>query len=198
MPTALQAQKMTFPALQIRVPAGLSMATLLAAILACALAAPVLLQPQADRGPNLPVSPEAAVEAGTGPTLADPARRSRCTAVLRESAALRRSLSRCADSFAASEARAGTLARRFRASNRRADRLVRENAELRARLEATPGCSPETVRALAGSIPAIRPAAVWVNGNLRTAPYRPEPMHQAYPPPLPLSGTWARAQRCIT
>ena len=194
MPTALQARKMTFPALQIRPPAGLRLATLLAAILACELAAPVLRQPQVDMGHDLPVSPQAAVETGTGPTLADPARRSRCTAVLRESAALRRSLSRCADSFAASEARAGTLARRFRASNRRADRLVRENTELRARLEAT----PETVRALAGSIPAIRPTAVWVNGNLRTAPYRPEPMHQAYPPPLPLSGTWACAQRCVT
>jgi hypothetical protein len=130
------------PMVRIYEPTGLRLATL-AAVLACALAAPVLLQPQMDGARNAPTL-RGAVENLTSPALAGRACRSRCTAVLRDSAALRRSLSRCTDSIAATEARASALARKLRASRRRADVLVRENAQLHARLrdEAVPMLDP--------------------------------------------------------
>ena len=137
-------QASSAPAMRVCAPVGLRLASL-AVVLACALAAPVLLQPQD-------------VESASGPTRVDSACSSRCAAVLRDSAILRRSLSRCADSVAASETRAVTLARaaarRFRASKRRADRLLRENAGLRAQLEAMPKPVAEiipTISSQAGS-----------------------------------------------
>ena len=131
---ALQAwQTLRTPVVQICIPVGLRLATLaLAAVLACAFAEQVLLPPQANGGRNVSMLPRVAIESNTGPAHAS---RSRCAAVLRDSAVLRRSLSSCADSFAACEARADTLARNLRVSKRRAKRLLRENAELRARLE---------------------------------------------------------------
>jgi hypothetical protein len=130
------------PVVRIYEPTGLRLATV-AAVLACALAAPVLLQPQVDGARNAPTL-RGAFENITGPALAGRACRGRCTAVLRDSAALRRSLSRCADSIAASEARSSALARKLRSSRRRANVLVRANAQLRARLrdEAEPVLDP--------------------------------------------------------
>jgi hypothetical protein len=140
MPALQASQASRAPAMRVCAPVGLRLACL-AVVLACALAAPVLPQ---------------AVESANGPTLVDSACSSRCAAVLRDSAILRRSLSRCADSVAASETRAVTLARaaarRFRASKRRADRLLRENAELRAQLEAMP-------KPVAEIMPTISPPA---------------------------------------
>jgi hypothetical protein len=188
---ALQAwQTCRMPALRSYTPVGLRLAAL-AAVVACALAAPVLLQPEADGGRNRPLLRRAGAELNPSLTLAGPVYRSRCSAVLRDSAVLRRSLSRCADSFAASQARVVRLALRFRASNRQIGRLVHENTELRARLEATPGTVPtETIRpqpATAGS----------VNGNMRTAAHIHEPGRNAYPP-LPGSGTRPAHGDCVT
>jgi hypothetical protein len=175
-------------------PVGLRLAAL-AAVVACALAAPVPLQPEADGGRNGPASPRAGVELNPSPTLAGPANRSRCSAVLRDSAVLRRSLSRLSDSLAASEARAVTFERKFRASKRRADRLVRENTELRARLEAVPA----TVRSLAGIAPAINlqpVAAGSVKATTHTTTRTAEPGRK--PPPLLISGARLHAQRCVS
>jgi hypothetical protein len=182
MPAMQAWQTCRAPVVRSYAPVGLWLAVL-AAVVACARAAPVLL-PQADGGRNLPMLPHAGVETDTGRTLADPAYRSRCSAVLRDSAVLRRSLSRCADSFAASEARAVSLALQLRASKRK-------NAELRARLEAV----PETVRA-----ETIRPQPAIsgsVNGNMRPAAYIHQPGRNAYPP-LPGSGTWPAHGDCVT
>ena len=165
------------PRLKICASVGLRLAPL-AAVLACALAAPVLLH--ADWGRNVSILPWSG-ESSPGPKLAGQAYRCICTAVLRDSVFLRRSLSRCAD-------RAETLARKLCASKRRADRLARENAELRARLAAV----SETVRALAETIPAISPqpaTAGSVTGGMRTATHVRELGRNAYPPPLPISGT---------
>jgi hypothetical protein len=193
--SAMQAwQTCRTPGVRIGIPIGLRLAAL-AAVLACARAAPVLLQPQAVGDRDVPILPRAGVELNPSPTLAGPAYRSRCSAVLRDSAVLRRSLSRCADSFAASEARAVSLALKFRASNRQVDRLVRENAELRARLEAVPG----TVRFGAETIPAVslQPAiAGSANGNLRTAAHTRERQRDPYPP-LPASGTRPAHRDCV-
>ena len=183
------------PVVRICIPIGLRLAAF-AAVVACALAAPVPLQPQAYGDRDVPIFPRAGVELNPSPTLAGPAYRSRCSAVLRDSAVLRRSLSRCADSFAASEARVVSVALKLRASKRQIGRLVRENAELRARLEAV----PETVRALAETIPAIglQPAiAGSVNGNMRTAAHIHQPGRNAYPP-LPGSGTRPAHSDCVT
>jgi hypothetical protein len=170
MPEMQARQTCRAPVVRGHTPVGLWLAVL-AAVVACALAAPVLL-PQADGGP----CSHAGDETDTGRTLADLAYRSRCSAVLRDSAVVRRSLSRCSASFTASEARVVTLALKLRASKRHFGRLVRENAELRARLEAV----AETVRAEA--------TAGSVNGNMRTAAHMREPGRNAYPP-LPGSGT---------
>jgi hypothetical protein len=168
-------------------PVGLRLAVL-AAVVACALPAPLsLLQPQADGGRDVPLLPRTGVENSNRPTLTGPAG-FQCTALLRDSAVVRRLLSRCADSFAASEARAVTLALKLRASNRKIGRLVRENAEIRARLEAV----PKTMRALAETVPAISPHAAIassVDGNIRTATHMRGPGRNVYPSPLPVSGT---------
>jgi hypothetical protein len=185
---ALQALQSCAPVMRICAALGLRLATF-AAILACALAAPALLQQQADMGLNESILPRAAVERSTGPTLAGPACRSQCTAVLRDSAVLRRSLSRCADAFAASEARANALARKLLASKRGADSLVRENAELRVRLEAVPA----TVRALAEMVPAISPQLATAS-SVSSAAHTRHSGRDAYPkPPLPISGSPAKS-----
>ena len=174
----------------VRESAGLKLAAA-AAILACTLAAAILLhpQPEADRGRNVPIH---LVQSNNGPT-PDPTRGIRCTAVLRDRAVLRRSLSRLSDSFAASEARAVIFERKFRALTRRANRLVHENTELRARLEAV----PETVRSLAGIAPAIHPQPV-AAGSVEATTRAAEPGRKPYPPPLLISGARLHTQRCVS
>jgi hypothetical protein len=103
----------------------------LAALLACGLVAPVLATPLAD----VTGASDGPVDK-TGFPLMD------CCAhtatLLQDIAVLQRSLSQCADSSAASEARADALAGKLLEWERTASRLQLENAVLRSRLEAPP------------------------------------------------------------
>ena len=63
---------------------------------------------------------------------------SRTAILLQDNAVLKQTLFQCADSSAASEARADALAGKLLELERTASSLQRENAELRSRLEAPP------------------------------------------------------------
>ncbi len=115
---------------QIRSSAVLWQAAL-AALLACGLVSPVLATPLAD----VTGASDGSVETTEIPPVDCCAR----TAILlQDNAVLQRSLSQCADSSAASEARAGALAEKLLKWERIASRLQRENTALRSRLEAPP------------------------------------------------------------
>ena len=112
-------------------PTGVLRLAALAALLACGLGTPVLGTPFAD-----------ATSANEGPV--EPTASTRvdcCTRIailLKETAALQRSLSQFAGALAASEARSEALAGKLLASERTARRHQRECATLRSRLEAPP------------------------------------------------------------
>ena len=113
--------------------AGLRLAAC-AAIIACiALGRPVVADVSSDATGFHRSRIEAAAPSGS-----DPGCRSRCAAVLRDNGGLRRSLFQHADSAAACEARAGTLAWELHEAKLTAKRLLRDNAALRRRLKAVP------------------------------------------------------------
>ena len=103
----------------------------LAALLACGLVSPVLATPLAE----MTGASDGPVETTEIPLVDCCAR----TAILlQDNAVLQRSLSQCADSSAASEARADALAEKLLEWERTASRLQLEIAALRSRLEAPP------------------------------------------------------------
>ena len=106
----------------------------LAALLACGLVSQVLATPLAD----VTGASDGPVDE-TGFPLADCC--ARTATLLQDIAVLQRSLSQCADSSAASGARADALAGKLLEWERTASRLQLENTALRSRLEAPP--SPE-------------------------------------------------------
>ena len=73
--------------------------------------------------------------------------------LLQDIAVLQRSLSQCADSSAASEARADALAGKLLELERTASSLQHENAELRSRLEAPPSLAEMPAPTATGSQP---------------------------------------------
>jgi hypothetical protein len=115
-----------------------------AALLACGLASPVLADVTGESyGP---------VE-NTEVQLVDCC--SRAAILLQDNAVLKQSLSQCADSLAASEARADALAGKLQELERAASSLQHENAALRSRLEAPPS-------------PAVMPAPTAANSQPRS------------------------------
>ena len=116
------------------------------------------------------------------PSGSDPGCRSRCAAVLRNNAGLRRSLSQHAGSVAACEARADDLARELHEAQLTAKRLMQDNAALRRRLKAV----PEAARSPA-EIPKPGTAGLQTRST-NAAKLGPDPRHTAYHPTLPVSG----------
>jgi hypothetical protein len=155
---------------------------ILAALLACGLVSPVLATPLA----NATGASYGPVE-DTSLTLAD------CCAhtatLLQDIAVLQRSLSQCADSSAASEARADALAGKLLEWERTASRLQLENAALRSRLEAPPSPEEKPDPTVASSQPR--------SSSSHTAQLSADAGRNAYPATLPVfgaqpSGHWRR------
>ncbi len=108
--------------------------------------------------------------------------RSRCAAVLRDNRVLRRSLSQHANSLAACEARADTLAWKLHESKLTAKRLMQDNAALRRRLNAVPEAAH-----FPAEIPKPGVAGLQARGS-HAAQLGPDPRRTAYRPTLPVSG----------
>jgi hypothetical protein len=120
----------------------------------------------------------------SAPSNSDPGCRSRCAAVLRDNAGLRRSLSQRADSLTTCEARAGTLAWELREARLTAERLMRHNAALRRRLQAVPEAarsSAETFKPFAAGLQARSFHAAQASGAARST-------FTSYPAAQPFSG----------
>jgi hypothetical protein len=107
---------------------------------------------------------------------------SRAAILLQDNAVLKQSLSQCADSLAASEARADALAGKLLEWERTASSLQLENAALRSRLEAPPS-------------PAEMPAPTAANSqphssisSSHTAQLSADAGRNAYPATLPVFG----------
>ena len=155
---------------------------ILAALLACGLVSPVLATPLADAtgASDGPV-------ANTAIPLVDCCPRT--ATLLQDIAVLQRSLSQCADSSAASEARADALAGKLLEWERTASRLQLENAALRSRLEAPPSPEEKPEPTAASSQPR--------SSSSHTAQLPPDQGRNAYPATLPVfgaqpSGHWRR------
>ena len=155
---------------------------ILAALLACGLVSPVLATPLAD-----------ATGASDGPVDKTEFPLMNCCAhtatLLQDIAVLKRSLSQCADSSAASEARADALAGKLLEWERTASRLQLENAALRSRLEAPPSPEEKPEPTAASSQPR--------SSSSHTAQLPPDQGRNAYPATLPVfgaqpSGHWRR------
>ena len=143
----------------------------LAALLACGLASPVLADVTgASYGP---------VENTEFP-LVDCC--SRTATLLQDNAVLQRSLSQCADSSAASEARADALAGKLLELERTASSLQHENAELRNRLEAPPSLAEMPAPTATGSQPRSS------SSNSHTAQLSADAGRIPYPATLPVFG----------
>jgi hypothetical protein len=116
---------------QLCLSTGVLRLAALAALLSCGIGPPVLATPLAD-----------VTSANEGPVETTASTRVDCctriAVLLKETAALRQSLSLLADSLAASEARADALAGKLLDSERTASSHQRECAALRSRLEAPP------------------------------------------------------------
>jgi hypothetical protein len=157
--------------------AGLRLVAVAAIIACCAFFASVL----ADGSSDATGFHRSRIEAAA-PSNSDPGCRSRCAAVLRDNGGLRRSLSQHADSAAACEARAGTLAWELREAKRTAKRLLRDNAALRRRLKAVPKATDSPAE-----IP--RPGAAGLQTrSSHAAQLGPDPRRTAYHPTMPVSG----------
>ncbi len=116
------------------------------------------------------------------PSGSDPGCRSRCAAVLRDNAVLRRSLSQHADSLATCEARAGSLVWKLHEARLAAKRLMKDNAALRRRLKAV----PKAAHSLAQT-PKPGTAGFQARSSL-AAQLGPDPRRTAYHPTLPVTG----------
>ena len=157
--------------------AGLRLVAVAAIIACCGFFASVL----ADGSSDATGYHRSRIEA-KAPSGSDPGCRSRCAAVLRDNAVLRRSLSQHADLLAACETRVGTLARGLHEAKLTAKRLMQDNAALRRRLKA----SPEAARSPA-EIP--KPVAAGLQArSTHAAQLGPDPRRTAYHPTLPVSG----------
>ena len=162
--------------------AGLRLVALAAIVACCTLFGAVVAGGSSDATGFHRSRIEAAPPSGSGC-------RSRCGAVLRDNAVLRRSLSQHADSVAACEARAGTLAWELREAKRTAKRLVQDNAALRRRLKAVPKAahSPAETR---------KPGTAGLQArSSHGAQLGPDPRRTAYYPTLPVSGALRRLCR---
>ena len=156
---------------------GLRLVAVAAIIACCAFFATVVADGNFDATGFHRSRIEAAAPSGS-----DPGCRSRCAAVLRDNAVLRRSLSRHADSAVACEARAGTLAWELHEAKLTAKRLMQDNAALRRRLKAV----SEAAHSPAG-IPKPGTAGVQAHSSL-AAQLGPDVRRTAYHPTLPVSG----------
>jgi hypothetical protein len=172
MPASPKLQALRRP-LRLSANAALRLAAVLVTVACCALCAPVIADATGFHRSRI----EAAAPSGS-----DPGCRSRCAAVLRGNAVLRRSLSQHADSFAACEARAGTLAWELREAKLTAKRLMQDNVALRRRLKAV----PEAARSPAED---PKPGAAGLQARSSdAAQLGPDPRRTAYHPTLPVSG----------
>ena len=147
---------------------GLRLVAVAAIVAWCAFFASVVADGNSDATGYHRSRIEAAAPSGS-----DPGCRSRCAAVLRDNAVLRRSLSQHADSVAACEARADTLAWELHEAKLAAKRLMEDNAALRRRLKAVPKA-------------AHSPAEIPRSNH--AAQLGPGPRRTAYHPTLPVSG----------
>jgi hypothetical protein len=105
---------------------------------------------------------------------------SRAAILMQDNAGLKQSLSQCADSLAASEARADALAGKLLEWERAASRLQLENAALRSRLEAPPSPEEKPEPTAASSQPR--------SSSSHTAQLPPDQGRNAYPATLPVFG----------
>jgi hypothetical protein len=176
MPASPELRTLRMPA-RLVTTAGLRLVAV-AAIIACsAFFASVV----ADGSSDATGYHRSRLEAGA-PSGSDPDCRSRCAAVLRDNAVLRRSLSQHADSVAACEARAGILTWELQEAKLAAKRLMQVNAGLRRRLKAVPEAarSPTEIR---------KPGAAGLQTHSsHAAQLGPDPRRTAYDPTLPYSG----------
>ena len=163
--------------------AGLRLVAAAAIIACCTVFASVLADGSSDATGYHRSRIEAAAPSGS-----DPGCRSRCGAVLRDNAVLRRSLAQHADSVAACEARAGTLAWELRELKLTAKRLMQDNAALRRRLKAVPKAAHS-----AAQIPTPGAAGLQARSS-HAAQLGPDP-RRAYYPTLPVSGALRRLCR---
>ena len=159
--------------LRLSATAALRLAAVLVTVACCALCAPVIADATGFHRSRI----EAAAPSGS-----DPGCRSRCAAVLRDNAVLRRSLSQHAGSLAACEARAGTLAWELHEAKLTAKRLLRDNAALRRRLKAVPKAAHSPAE-----IPKPGTAGLQARSS-HAAQLGPDPRRTAYHPALPVSG----------
>jgi hypothetical protein len=157
--------------------AGLRIVALAAIVACCTLFATVLADGSSDATGFHRSRLEAAAPSGS-----DPGCRSRCAAVLRDNAVLRRSLAQHADSVTACEARAGTLAWELREATLTAKRLMQDNAALRRRLKAVPEAEHSPAE-----IPKPGTAGLQARSG-HAAQLGPDPRRTAYHPTLPVSG----------
>ena len=155
--------------------AGLRLVAVAAIIACCSFFASVVAGGSSDANGFHRSRIEAAAPSGSGC-------RSRCGAVLRDNAVLRRSLSQHADSVTACEARAGTLAWELREATLTAKRLLWDNAALRRRLKAVPKAAHSPAE-----IPKPGTAGLQARSS-HAAQLGPDPRRTAYRPTLPVSG----------
>ena len=157
--------------------AGLRLVAVAAIIACCAFFASVV----ADGSSDATGYHRSRIEAAA-PSDSDQGCRSRCAAVLRDNAVLRRSLSQHADSVTACEARAGTLAWELHEAKLAAKRLMQDNAALRRRLKAVPEAAHSPAE-----IPKPGAAGLQARSS-HAAQLGPDPRRTAYHPTLPISG----------
>jgi hypothetical protein len=168
------AQTLNLPALAISLSAMLLLEAL-AALLACGLVSPALATPLADATGAI----DGPVE-NTDFLLVDCCARN--AILLQDIAVLQRSLSQCADSSAASEARADALAGKLLEWERTASSLQLENAALRSRLEAPP--SPAEMPAPSTASSQTRSSS----SSSHASHLSPDAGRNPYPATLPVTG----------
>ena len=181
MPASPELRTLRMPA-RLVAAAGLRLVAVAAIVACCAFFATVMADGSSDATGFHRSRIEAAAPSGS-----DPGCRSRCAAVVRDNAGLRRSLSQHADSLATCEARAGTLVWELHEARLAAKRLMKDNAALRRRLKAV----PEAPRSPAED---PKPATAGLQArSSHAAQLGPDPRRTAYHPTLPVSG----ALRCF-
>ena len=176
MPASPELRTLRLPA-RLVAAAGLRLVAVSAIIACCAPFATVVADGSSDATGFHRSRLEAAAPSGS-----DPGCRSRCAAVLRNNAVLRRSLFQHADSVTACEARAGTLAWELREAKLTAKRLMQHNAALRRRLKAVPEAAHSSAE-----IPRPGTAGLQARSS-HAAQLGPDPRRTAYHPTLPVSG----------
>jgi hypothetical protein len=162
---------------RLRATVGLRLAAVAAIMACCALFASVV----ADRSSDANGFHRSRIDTAER-SASHPGCRSRCAAVLRNNAVLRRSLSQHADSAVACETRAGTLAWELHEAKLTAKRLMQYNAALRRRLKAV----SKAAHSPAG-IPKPCTAGLQAHSS-HAAQLGPDVRRTAYHPTLPVSG----------